>query len=406
MLRKTFSLRILTAAMVLALSGWGMSTGLLGQGGPVLIGGVGPLSAPGAAESGAEMKIAMEMAVEEIGSVLGRPLQLQVEDTRGLPEEGAAAMNRLADAGVVGVVGEFHSAVAKAEIEVANQRKLPFVISEAWADVLTAKQYKYVFRIAPANSLFYTKVADWIRAVGFKNVVAIVENTDWGLGVDEVIKRELSTKPNLYGESVSYASIVAERTVSDFTPQLLRFKAMKPRPDLVMAIFTGTGEYLIVKQAGEIGLAPTRETAIFPVGTSALYPEYWETVGKFGVFSVTKTGYHPLLGVTPAVKAFSAKFQERTGRTPTFAAMEAYDSIYVLVEAIKQAGSTSPDAIVAALEQIRYDGVLGTIYFSTEREPAYMYHQWPGAKAVLIQYTEEGQNPNDALLLWPALLRP
>jgi len=143
--------------------------GLQGQGGPILLGGVGPLSEPGAAESGAEMKMAMELAVDELnaqGGVLGREVRLQFEDTRGLPEEGAAAMNRLADAGAVGVAGEFHSAVAKAEIEVANARKLPFVIAEAWSDSLTAAQYPYVFRIAPAVSLFYTKVADWIRAAG------------------------------------------------------------------------------------------------------------------------------------------------------------------------------------------------------------------------------------------------
>ena len=391
---------LLVVAFVGGLLGWTQEQSLL-------IGGVAPLSAPGAAESGKEMKIAMEMAVEEInaaGGVLGKQLKLQVEDTRGLPEEGTAAMNRLADAGAVGVVGEFHSSVAKAEIEVANQRKIPFIVSEAWSDTITAMQYPYVFRIAPANSLFYTKVADWIKAVGFKNVVAIVENTDWGLGVDGVLKRELDK--NIHGEPISYTSIVAERTVTDFTPQLLRFKAMSPRPDLVMDIFTGTGEYLIVKQAAEIGLATTRETAIFAVGTSALYPEFWETVGDYGVFVVTKTGYHPLLGVTPAIKEFTAKFEERTGKEPTFAAMEAYDSVYTLVKAIEMAGSTDPDAIVAALEEIKYDGVLGTIYFSTEREPAYMYHQWPGAKAVVIQYTEVNQKPSEALLLWPAILRP
>ncbi|NIN70146.1 MAG: ABC transporter substrate-binding protein, partial [Anaerolineae bacterium] len=235
------------------------------------------------------------------------------EDTRGLPEEGTAAMNRLADAGAVGVVGEFHSAVAKAEIEVANDRKLPLIISEAWADVITARQYPYVFRIAPANSLFYFKVANWIKSIGAKNIVAIVENTDWGLDVDSVFKESLPGKNNIEGETISYMSIVAERTVTDFTPQLLTFKAMRPRPDLVMDIFTGTGEYLIVKQAAELGLATTRETAIFPVGTSALYPEFWETVGEYGVFSVTKTGYHPLLGVTPAIKEFIAKFEAKTG---------------------------------------------------------------------------------------------
>lgn len=315
-------------------------------------------------------------------------------------------MNRLADAGAVGVAGEFHSSVAKAEIEVANQRKLPLIISEAWADELTAKQYPYVFRVAPANSLFYTKVADWIKAIGSRNIVAIVENSDWGLGVDRVLKANLVGAKNIDGENISYTSIVADRTVADFTPQLLTFKSMHPVPDLVVDAFTGTGEYLIVKQAADVGLATTPETAMFAVGTDALYPEYWQTVGDAGDFSITKTGYHPILGVTPAVKAFIAKFQAKTGKLPTFAAMEAYDSIHVLAQAIKDAGSTKPDAIVAELEKIKYNGVLGTIYFSSSRKPAYMFHEWPGAKAVIVQYTQKGQKYTDAQLLWPAILRP
>lgn len=373
----------------------------------IKIGGVAPLSAPGAAESGAEMKIAIEMAVEEIGTLLGKPFKLQMEDTRGLPEEGAAAINRLADAGAVCVVGEFHSAVAKAEIEVANNRKIPLIIAEAWADIITGNQYPFVFRVAPANSLFYTKVAKWIKSTGFKNIVAIVENTDWGLGVDIVLRASLlGGVKNIDGQSISYTSIVAERTVTDFTPQLLMFKAMRPRPDLVMDIFTGTGEYLIVKQAAELGLATKRETAIFPIGTSALYPEYWETVGEYGIFSITKTGYHPLLGATPAIKAFTSKFEKKTGKIPTFAAMEAYDAVKVMAKAIEMAKSTDPDAIVAALEKVQYNGVLGTIYFSKDRKPDYMFHQWPGAKAVIIQYTEKDQKYTDAHLLWPAVLKP
>ncbi len=86
--------------------------------------------------------------------------------------------------------------------------------------------------------------------------------------------------------------------------------------------------------------------------------------------------------------------------------MEAYDSIYVLAKAVEMAESVESDAIVAALEKIEYPGVLGTIYFSKEREPDYMFHQWPGAKAVIIQYTEKDQKYTDAQLLWPALLKP
>ena len=364
---------------------------------PIIIGFVGPLSGPGAAEAGMEMMNAVEMAVEEInaaGGVLGKQLELITMDTSFDPAIGWMAMDYLADAGAVGVVGEFHSAVAQAEIEVANQRKLPFIISGAWADVLTAKQYPYVFRIAPAVSLFYTKVADWIKAIGFKNVVAIVENTDWGLDVNQIMGKILPRK------GINYQSVIVERTVTDFTPQLRRFKAMVPHPDLLIDIFTGTGEYLIVKQACELGLKPP-ETMIFAVGTSALYPEFWETVGKCGVGVITKTAYHPDAFDTPAQREFSDKFKERTGKPSTLAAMEAYDSVYVLVKAIEKAGSTDPDKIVDALEKIEYEGVLGKIYFSTERKPAYMYHQWPDIKAILIKYTEEKQRPGEATVIYP-----
>lgn len=365
----------------------------------IKIGGVGPLSAPGSFESGKEMKMAMEQAVEEIngtGGVLGKKVVLVFEDTQGLPEKGTAAMERLVEKEkAVAVVGEFHSSVAKAEIEVANRLKIPLIIAEAWADVITGKQYKYVFRIAPANSLFYRKIADWIQAAGFKNVVMITENSDYGIGVERVIRGALKTA------GIKMTSITAERTIQDFTPQLLRFKLSTPRPDLLFGIFTGAGELLMVKQAHEIGFAPTRETAMFAVGTDALHEEFWEITGQSGKYTLTKTGYYPGIKFTEKTDPFIKRFRQKFKREPTFAAMEAYEAVYLVADAIQRAGSTDPDAMVTALENTRYTGLRGVIRFSLDREPAYMYHQWPGTPSFVIQYTEVDQPYTDALLLWP-----
>ncbi|MCP4118817.1 MAG: ABC transporter substrate-binding protein [Desulfobacteraceae bacterium] len=371
----------------------------LGAGEIIKIGGVGPLSAPGSFESGKEMKMAMEQAVEEIngtGGVLGKKVVLAFEDTQGLPEKGTAAMERLVEKQkAVAVVGEFHSSVAKAEIEVANRLKIPLIIAEAWADVITAKQYRYVFRIAPANSLFYSKIADWIQAAGFKNVVMITENSDYGIGVERVIREALKTA------GIKITSITAERTIQDFTPQLLRFKLAKPRPDLLFGIFTGAGELLMVKQAHEIGFAPTKETAMFAVGTDALHKEFWEITGPSGKYILTKTGYYPGIKFTEKTDPFIKRFKTKFNREPTFAAMEAYEAVYLVADAIQRAGSTDADAIVSALETTRYTGLRGVISFSMDREPAYMYHQWPGTPSFVIQYTEVDQPYTDALLLWP-----
>src|SRR5215510_12237995 len=90
---------------------------------PIKVGWVGPLSPPGGYAEGALMKQAAEIAAEEInakGGVLGRPIQLIAQDTRGKPEEGTAAAERLISQDkVVAITGEFHSSVFLAEMDVA-----------------------------------------------------------------------------------------------------------------------------------------------------------------------------------------------------------------------------------------------------------------------------------------------
>ncbi len=89
--------------------------------------------------------------------------------------------------------------------------------------------------------------------------------------------------------------------------------------------------------------------------------------------------------------------------------MEAYDSIAILAQAINEAGSTDGDAIVEALENIKHEGTLGTIYFpyGTKKEPGAdgkgdeWWHQWPDVALTVIQYQNEGESSTDAAIVWP-----
>ncbi|MFQ6080172.1 MAG: ABC transporter substrate-binding protein [Candidatus Bathyarchaeia archaeon] len=370
--------------------------------GAIKIGGVAPLSAPGAYASGVEMRMAMLMAVEEInaaGGVLGRELRIIVEDSGGLPEKGAAAMEKLiAEDEVVGVVGEFHSSVAKAEIGVAHKYGVPFIVAEAWSDSITAAGYREVFRIAPAVTLFYTKLAEFYVDQGFKNVVMIAEETDWGMDVKRIFTEVMEAA------GVKITTTTADIAATEFRPKLREWAAMTPPPDLLIDCFTGTGGYLIIAQAYEIGLAPTKDTALFSVSTSTLYPELWETAGEAAVYVMTKTGAIPGLELSPKTGRFTLEFEAKYGRKPSFAAMECYDGVYVLADAIERAGSTEPSKIIEALEGLvekPYTGTLGDIYFSLETTPDYMYHQWPGIRAFIIQYSAVGQDWTEAEVIYP-----
>ena len=96
----------------------------------------------------------------EAGGVLGRPLKVIYEDTKGQPAEGSAAAVRLITRdNVAAIVRRIpFSSVALAEIDIAHKNSVAWVGTDVWADKVTAQQYPEVFRLSPANSLVYVKV--------------------------------------------------------------------------------------------------------------------------------------------------------------------------------------------------------------------------------------------------------
>ena len=123
---------------------------------------------------------------------------------------------------------------------------------------------------------------------------------------------------------------------------------------------------------------------------------YWENVPDGNYAFVQRIGVPENL-FNEKAKNFAAAYKERTGKAAVESyAMEAYDSIAILAQAIGEAGSTDGDAIVAALEGISHDGTLGRIYFpyGTGRDPSEdgkgdeWWHQWPDPALTMIQYQE------------------
>lgn len=367
----------------------------------IKIGVVAPLSAPGGVETGQALVDGAKIAAEEInnaGGLLGQKVELVIGDTSGLPEKGTAVLERLATRDkVIAVGGEAHSSVAMAEIEVAHRYGIPLVISEAWSDGITAKGYPEVFRVTVSNSLIYSKAATWIKDQGFKHVAVIGENSDWGLGVIKVFK------DNLDKAGVKVTSFSAERTLTDFTPQLLQLKNASPPVDFLVDGFTGAGELLMIKQAYELGFAPSKNCALLGAGMDTLYPGFWDTVGEAGVYVLSNPAGLPGLPKTDTSEKFKAVFMAKHNREPDAVAMEGYDTVMVIAQAVKLADSTDGKAMIDALEnKLNWEGTRGTIKFNTDKSPDWSYHMWMDVPVFIIQYTKLNQDPSQAAILWPA----
>ncbi len=366
---------------------------------PIKVGWVGPLSPPGGYAEGALMKQAAEIAADELnakGGVLGRPIKVIFVDTRGKPEEGTAAAERLiSQEKVVAITGEFHSSVFLAEMEVAHKAGIPIIAVDVWALKITAKGYPEVFRVAPNQALIAAKYGDWMAAAGFKNVAVMFEKTDGGQSGRDVLL------PVLDKHGIKYEVVGADPSATEFTAQIERFKSHQPPFDFFMTFYSEAGAYPLVSQSHTLGFAPTARTGMANSGGPAVDPTFWKNVGQAGKYLLTEIVGLPKAAWNDKTKAFVAAFKKKYNQTPSPQAIENYDAMLVLADAIQRAKSTDGKALIAALEKTDIVLGRGRYTFSTSHEPDWAYHQFMSAPVALVQYDKVDQEAEDAPIIWP-----
>ncbi|MBZ0122325.1 MAG: ABC transporter substrate-binding protein, partial [Roseovarius sp.] len=313
---------------------------------PIRIGGIAPLSAPGTVVGGEAMREAMLIAEEDInaaGGVLGCDIEVVIGDSEGLPEKATAIMEKLiAQDGVAAVGGGYHSSVGVASKDVADARGVPVVFAETWNDTITGDKQKYIFRIAPLSSWASATIWQFALTVpGVEKVAILTENTDYGIPASEETARGLETGGV---ESVTFSVDIGTQ---DYAGIVQRIKA--ENPDMIITLVTGEAAYNFTQQAADAGIGPL--DLPFVTGQDALESgAYWQNVPDGQYAFVQRIGV-PETQFTEKGRTFAAKYKERMGKSDVESyAMEAYDSIAIIAQAIGEAGSTDGDAIVAALE--------------------------------------------------------
>ena len=390
-------LAVLIGALVMAPTQFTATTAQAQE--TIKIGWVGPLSPPGGYAEGALMKQSAQLAADEInakGGLLGKKIEVIFQDTRGQPEEGTAAAERLISQDkVVAITGEFHSSVFLAEMEVAHKAGIPIIGVDVWALKITGKGYPEVFRVAPNQALIAGKYADWIAAAGFKNVAILSEKTDGGQSALDVLL------PGLDKHGVKYENVGADPNATEFTAQIERFKSHQPPFDFFMTAYSEAGAYPMVSQSHTLGFAPTPRTGIGNSGGPAVDPTFWKNVGEAGKYLVTEIVGLPKNAWNDKTKAFVAAYKKKYNQPPSPQAIENYDAMLVVADAIGRAKSTDGKALIAALEKTDIVLGRGRYTFSTSHQPDWAYHQFMNAPVALVQFSKVGQEAEDAPIVWP-----
>lgn len=363
---------------------------------PIKVGVTIAQSPPGSVSQGKQVRDGMEVAVKIIndgGGVLGRKIELVYEDTQGIPEKARAAVEKLITRDhVVAIVGEHQSSAALAGIEVAHRYHIPYVNTNGWSDVIREKGYPEVFNPGVFNSRVAIAVADTMKSLGAKHVVAFCENTDYGVGLAKLIAKQIGER----AKGIEYKYETLDRAAKDFLPAILPLKANPP--DVVVEIMLPPAAYILLNQLNEQGVAPTKKTLIYDASGIADYPDFWQNVSDAAKDMLVFGLYHPKMPLPDLGKKVAAAYIAKTKGSPNRLLFQAADSLFLVAEAIKAAKSTKPDDMIKALEATKWTGTRGEVTFSKEKS-GFKYHQWLDVPYVTFQVTAIKQPVADMKLV-------
>jgi branched-chain amino acid transport system substrate-binding protein len=330
------------------------------QGAPVRIGVIQPLSGPVAA-SGNYVRMGAEIArdwVNARGGVLGRKVELVIEDNKSDPKEAASAAEKLIVRDKVpAIMGAWGSSMTLAAMPKIEEYGVPLVVETSSAASITKRGNPWIFRISPPSEMEALGLEKYLPALGIKKADFLAVNTDWGRGAVTAFG-EVFKKRGIAVGTVEYM----DQAAVDMNAQLTKIKASGGD---TLFITTGPEQMtLILKQAQEQRL----ERRIISTGGGGIPDQIVKGAG-----AAAENSYHILFFMPwfpeampdpRLARAFLDEWQKRglppEGPTEGF---RGHDGIMTIVEAIKIAGKAEPKAIREALWKVDITGVNGPIKF-------------------------------------------
>ncbi len=293
------------------------------------------------------------------------------------------------------VVGPFRSEALMAGMDLIAKYKVPLLGTIAMSPASEAKikkepeKYKYVFRTCLNAKYLVKYLAGTMgfikKQYGFNKVYIMNQDVAWARKTAEIISKVYFNKAGW--EIVGHESYPTG--TSDFSSALMKVRAKGAQ--VILPIFDMPQSGTLVKQWNAMRVPALMAGFISPLAG----PGAWKTFnGKIGgAINVNfEMGSAISSGKVPASKAFIEAYRKRWG-VPIEAGhgiSPAYESVYLLAEAIERAGSVDADAIVAELEKADRVGVMGRIKFDAGHQVVYDMDPKLSAVAAVIQWTNNG----------------
>jgi branched-chain amino acid transport system substrate-binding protein len=285
------------------------------------------------------------------------------QDTACDPRQAVAAANKLINEEVVGVVGAYCSSSTIPASETLAEEDIPMLTPASTNEKVTDRGLPYMFRVCGRDDdqsrIAGAFIKNYLKA---KTIYIVDDKTTYSQGLAENVKKQCD---QLGIKVVAHDHV--NQGDKDFSAVLTKIKQAGPDA-FYMSLQNSASGSLMAIQAKRFGLKAKI------IAQDAVYHPQFITIAKnaaegayltFGFTDKNTDSYKKYF------KAYEAKYGE-----PGAYSGYAYDAAYVLLTAIKKAGSTDPAKIKAEIMKMDLQGATKKIEFKANGDSGSDYVIW------------------------------
>ena len=324
------------------------------------------------------------------GGVLGRKIQLIVEDDHSQATDAVAIYEKLINQEKVELVfSPYSSPITEAVANVTEKYRMPMVAAGAATTSIFKKGRRYIFMLLSPAAVYLEGLIDVAAKRGLKTIAVLYEDTLFpkaiALGALELAKKR------------GMQAIVVEgypKQTKDFSAILNKVRAANP--DVVAAATYFDDSVAIIRQMKMAGINPRMHA----VTVGGDLPKFYKVLDRDAEFvygasqwlpelvTLRAGGLIPIARQYPGAQEFSEDYaKEFPGVGLSYQTAQGYAACQILLDGIRRAGSLDPDRMRDAV--LKFEG--NTVYgaFKVDADGFQVAHkmvmfQWQDGKKVIV----------------------
>lgn len=358
---KTIGICSMAAIMMAGLSGCGGKTGGAVSSGAKNAAKLGFTAAltGGAAAYGKSEEEGVRLAVEEINKKGDFPIDLLVEDTKAVPADSMNATKKLIQEKVSMIIGPMTSNEAKAAGPIIQNAKVPSVEISVTAENITDIGDCIFRNSVPESKNIPQTVKKTHKLLGYKTAAILYAHDN-----EQHVTAQKYFQKTMEEEGVQVIDVETFGSKdSEYSAQLTNIQHKAPDVIVVCSYYQEGSR--ILKKMREMGMDQ-------PVlgDNGFVSPELGKMAGA-AADNVYVSSMWSADRKDEKVQKFVENYTKAYGRAPDQFAASAYDGVYMAMDAMQRAGTTTDHKKIRdALAQMKdFKGVCGTFSFDEKRDP-------------------------------------